>query len=267
MGTSGFNFFLPILEDIPHPTISSEDLTHTITKTVFSVINRTADNPALASALRNWTRWSIPSDKEHDTIDELGCFEHVLRHQVPHGVQILPTKMDFKTKFDSLGEWLKDKARLVLLGNLEYMTMLDYYSPTAHSQTLHLLLALAAQFQMLLKGLDIYGAFLTTDIDEPVYIQLPKGLPNKWGDGAIFRLRKTLYGLRRSPKAFYDSLTGYLLSIGYSKSKFDQCLFFKRFGPSDLVMFCIHVDDFAIASTQPQYTEELLTLLRPRCIS
>jgi hypothetical protein len=120
MGTSGFNFFLPILEDIPHPTIPSNDLTHTITQTVFSVINRTADNPALASALRNWTRWSIPSDKELDTIDELGCFEHVLRHQVPHGVQILPTKMDFKTKFDSLGEWLKDKARLVVLGNLEY---------------------------------------------------------------------------------------------------------------------------------------------------
>ena len=83
--------------------------------------------------------------------------EHVLRHQVPHGVQILPTKMDFKTKFDSLGYWFKDKARLVVLGNLEYMTMLDYYSPTAHSQTLHLLLALAAQFQMSLKGLDISG--------------------------------------------------------------------------------------------------------------
>jgi hypothetical protein len=89
--------------------------------------------------------------------------------------------MDFKTKFDSLGQWLKDKARLVVLGNLEYMTMLDYYSPTAHSQTLHLLLALAAQFQMSLKGFDILD-ILTADIDEPVYIQLPKGLPNKWGD-------------------------------------------------------------------------------------
>ena len=68
--------------------------------------------------------------------------------------------MDFNTKFDSLGQWLKDKARLVVLGNLEIINiMLDYYPPnTAHSQTLHLLLMLAAQFQMSLKGLDIYDA-------------------------------------------------------------------------------------------------------------
>jgi hypothetical protein len=219
-----------MLDDLSTPSLSSSDLDHTSLRHVFSIQSRTPDNPTLTSALKHWSRWSIPSDKELDTIDELGCVEQVTRDQVPHGVQILPTKMDFKTKFDSLGEWLKDKARLVVLGNLELLQLFeDNYSPTAHSQTLHLLLALAAQFQMSLKGLDIYGAFLTADIDEPVYIQLPKGLPNKWGEGAIFRLHKTLYGLRRSPRAFYDSLSSYLLSIGYSKSKFDQCLFFKRF--------------------------------------
>jgi hypothetical protein len=190
IGTSGFNFFLPMLEDLANPVLSSSDLEHTSIKHVFSIQQRTPNNPTLAAALKNWARWSIPSDKELATIDELGCVEQVTRDQVPPGAQILPTKMDFKSKFDSLGQWLKDKARLVVLGNLEILlTLMDYYSPTAHSQTLHLLLALAAQFQMTLRGLDIYGAFLTADIDEPVYIQLPKGLPNKWGEGAIFRLR------------------------------------------------------------------------------
>jgi hypothetical protein len=256
-----------MFDDLSTPSLSSSDLDHTSIKHVFAIQHRSPDNPTLTSALKHWSRWSIPSDKELDTIDELGCVEQVTRDQVPHGVQILPTKMDFKTKFDSLGEWLKDKARLVVLGNLELLQLFkDYYSPTAHSQTLHLLLALAAHFQMSLKGLDIYGAFLTADIDEPVYIQLPKGLPNKWGEGAIFRLHKTLYGLRRSPRAFYDSLSSYLLSIGYSKSKFDQCLFFKRFAPDHLLMFCIHVDDFAIASTHPQYADELISLLRQRYI-
>jgi hypothetical protein len=267
MGTSGFNFFLPLLQETPTPILSQPDLEHTTIRQVFSINGRTPDNPTLSSALKHWDRWSGPSDRELNTIDELECFEHISRDQVPPGCQILPTKMDFKSKFNSLGDWIKDKARLVVLGNLERTpTIADNYSPTAHSHTLHLLLALAAQCHMTLKGIDIYGAFLTADIDEPVYIQLPKGLPNKWGDGAIFKLRKTLYGLKRSPKAFYSSLSAYLISVGYTKYSFDQCLFFKRVNDTDIIMFCIHVDDFAIASTNPQLTAELVSLLRQKYV-
>jgi hypothetical protein len=136
--------------------------------------------------------------------------------------------------------------------------MLDYYSPTAHSQTLHLLLALAAQFQMSLKGLDIYGAFLTADIDEPVYIQLPKGLdPSNPEAQPIWRICRTLYGLNRAPKAFYDQLTEVLLSKGYSRSVNDPCLFFKINPSGERIYFCIHVDDFAIAASHSSLIREL----------
>ena len=110
-----------------------------------------------------------------DMVTELDLYENVALEDVPKGVQILPTKMDFKTKFDSMGNFLKDKARLVVLGNLEWETLNDYFSPTAHAKTLNLLLALAVEHQFILYGLDIYGAFITADIDEPVYVSLPKG--------------------------------------------------------------------------------------------
>ena len=72
------------------------------------------------------------------------------------------------------------------------------------------MLAVAAQHGMILYGLDIFGAFITVEIDQDdaVYVQLPKGLvpDNEDGEPPIWRLQKTLYGLNRSPKAFYESI-------------------------------------------------------------
>ena len=105
---------------------------------------------------------------------DLDLYEEIDFDDVPQGVQILPTKMDFKTKYDSMGTFIKDKARLVVLGNLEWETLQDYFSPTAHSKTLDLLLALAVEHNFILFGLDIYGAFITADIDEPVSVCLSR---------------------------------------------------------------------------------------------
>jgi hypothetical protein len=119
----------------------------------FTISTRTADNPTMAQALRNWQRWSIPADKEMAMLTELDLYEDISLDEVPKGAQILPTKMDFKTKFDSMGNFIKDKARLVVLGNLEWETLHDYFSPTAHAKTLNLLLALAVEHQFILYGL------------------------------------------------------------------------------------------------------------------
>ncbi len=84
--------------------------------------------------------------------------------------------MDFKTKYNSRGAFLKDKARLVVLGNLEWETLQDSFSIIAHAKTLNLLLALSVEHYFILYDLDTYGAFITAEIDERVYISLLKGL-------------------------------------------------------------------------------------------
>jgi hypothetical protein len=232
----------------------------------FSITPRNEDNPTMAQALRNWDRWSIPSDKEMTMLKDLDLYEEVDISDVPKGYQILPTKMDFKTKFDSRGIKIKDKCRLVVLGNLEFETLKDYFSPTAHTKTLNLLLALAVEHKFIMYGLDIYGAFITAEIDEPVYVSLPKGLPIKNGTKRIRKLKKTLYGLKRSPKAFYDSLSAHLLSKGYVRSDNDPCLFYRRTSTSEIIMFCIHVDDFAIAASHQHLITALCDDLKQRYV-
>ena len=65
----------------------------------------------------------------------------------------------------------------------------------------------------------------------------------------IWKLKKTLYGLKRALKAFYDQLMAHLEQIGYIRSANDRCLFHRRFAAGRQIMLCIHVDDFNVAAS------------------
>jgi len=228
-------------------------------------IPRTEQNPTVkqARASHMWKDWQQAMDKEISTLTDFGTYDQVRKKDVPRHCQILQSKMDLKLKFNALGEILKFKARLVALGNLEWASLRDTYAPTVNAKTINLLLALAAQEKMILYGLDITGAFLTADIDDDVYIQLPDGIAPKDADGnnQIWKLNKTLYGLNRAPKAFYDDLSKHLLTNGYNRSPLDPCLFHKTYPDGRKIIFCVHVDDFAIATSDMTLVDELKHIL------
>ena len=159
----------------------------------------------------------------------MGTYTVVRKRDVPTHCQIIQSKMDLKMKLDTLGQLIKLKARLVALGNLEWASIRDTFAPTVNAKTINLILVLAAQERMILYGLDITGAFLTADIADEVYVQLPDGIAPKDEDGnnQIWKLNKTLYGLNRAPKAFYDDLSQHLITHGYSRYPLDPCLFHK----------------------------------------
>jgi hypothetical protein len=198
---------------------------------------------------------------------DLDCYQQIRKRDIPRYAQIIQTKCDLKAKYDSLGSFIKRKARLVVLGNTERKDIYhETYSPTVNQKTINLMLAIAAHHNMILYGLDIFGAFITADIDEgdEVYVQLPKGLADDDEDGnaPLWRLRKTLYGLNRSPLAFYSQLTNFLRANGYTRSQHDNCLFYKHNAEDNSkIFFCIHVDDFAIAATNQSLIKELCDLL------
>jgi hypothetical protein len=111
------------------------------------------------------------------------------------------------------------------------------------------------------------SAFITADIDdgEPVFVQLPKGLdPLDPESQPIWRLKRTLYGLNRAPKAFFDQLTAFLRGKGYTQSAHDPCLFFKINPGGERINFCIHVDDFAIAASHQDMIAELCAHLKEK---
>ena len=101
-----------------------------------------------------------------------------------------------------------------------------------------------------------------------VYIQLPEGLVPNAADGKppVWKLKRTLYGLRRSPAAFRNELCTLLIQKGYTKSKFDECLYYKINSDGEKIFFCTHVDDFAIAASSAHLIDELCRILRSKYI-
>ena len=121
------------------PTHRVDDFSDPFLRQVFSAkkITRTAANPTLNSAKstsESYDAWRPAIEAELNLLRDLECYEEVRIEDVPALARrnIIPTKMDLKTKFFANGEINKLKARLVVLGLLEKLKENEQnYSPTA----------------------------------------------------------------------------------------------------------------------------------------
>ena len=117
------------------------------------------------------------------------------------------------------------------------------YAPVAQAKSVRLVLALGTSLGMRLHQYDINSAFLHADYDKEVYIRPPKGwvsLP-----GAVWRLRKSLYGLRDAPKQWYDTFVAAAGRHGFrTLPNLDPCVMVYQDDKHDvLVIQAVHVDD------------------------
>jgi hypothetical protein len=81
------------------------------------------------------------------------------------------------------------------------------------------------------RQVDFQNAFCQSTLgeNEHVYVEIPKGFDAPPGapPDAVLKLRKTLYGLVQSPKAFYEHLKAGMEALGFAVSELDPCLFIK----------------------------------------
>ncbi|GJT47028.1 retrovirus-related pol polyprotein from transposon TNT 1-94 [Tanacetum coccineum] len=65
-------------------------------------------------------------------------------------------------------------------------------------------------------------------IEEEVYVYQPPGFEDPDFPDKVYKLEKALYGLQQAPKAWYETLSTYLLDNGFQRGKIDKTLFIKR---------------------------------------
>ena len=89
---------------------------------------------------------------------------------------------------------------------------------------------------------DITAAFIhrRVSITETIYVHQPQGFHQGNGN-EVLRLKRTLYGLKQSPRYFFEYITERLIKQGLSVSKFDPCLFM-----NNSLIVIIYVDDILI---------------------
>jgi len=218
-------------------------------------------NPTVKQALSgdNKLEWQQAIEQELETLSSLDTYEAINKHDIPQGAQILPSQIILKQKVDATGKFTKKKARLVVLGNLQRVKETNTFAPTANKDTFRMLIAITAYYGLILTGFDIYGAFLNASISKPTFIVLPNNVETINGESNIWKLKKTLYGLAESPSAFHKHVTKVLLTK-YTRSINDPCLFFLLSGAL-FIFILLHVDDFAVATTNQELIDDLKLLL------
>ena len=74
----------------------------------------------------------------------------------------------------------------------------------AKINTIRVLLSLTVNLDWPLQQLDVKNAFLNGDLEEEVYMELPPGFDSNRKNGKVCCLKKSLYGLKQSPRAWFD---------------------------------------------------------------
>ena len=143
------------------------------------------------------------------------------------------------------------KARLVAKGftQREGEDYNEIFSLVVKYKTLRLLLAMTAVYDFELEQMDVKTAFLHGDLDETIYMRQPKGFIDSVHPNHACLLNKSIYGLKQSPRQWnikFDKCMRF--SLGFKRSKFDTCLYFKGVNKSPVLYVLLYVDDILLIS-------------------
>ena len=120
-------------------------------------------------------QWKAAIEEELNSLVTNSTWKVVER---PENCNIIGCKWVFKTKYDQSGRIERWKARLVAQG-FSQQYGIDYtetFAPTLRLDSLRVLLALATHFDWEIHQADVITAFLAADLDETIYMNVPKGL-------------------------------------------------------------------------------------------
>jgi hypothetical protein len=100
-----------------------------------------------------------------------------------------------------------------------------------------------------LHQMDVKITFLNGEIEEEVYIEQPEGFVIHEHKSHVCRLKKSLYGLKQTPCAWYENMDGFLMSLGFNKSVVDPNLYYHIVGDECLILV-MYVDDLFLTSSE-----------------
>lgn len=162
-------------------------------------------------------------------------------------------------KYKADGTIERFKARLVAKGYTQTYGI-DYtetFAPVAKINTVRVLLSLAANFDWPLQQFDVKNAFLHGELSEEVYMDLPPGcMVTERQRQKVCKLKKSLYGLKQSPRAWFGRFTKSMTTFGYKQSNSDHTLFLKKLH-GKITALIVYVDDMIVTGNNPEEMKAL----------
>nr|GFB01593.1 retrotransposon protein, putative, unclassified [Tanacetum cinerariifolium] len=94
----------------------------------------------------------------------------------------------------------------------------ESFAPVARLEAVRIFIAYAAHKSFPIYQMDVKTAFLNGPLKEEVYVAQPDGFVDPDHTEKVYRLRKDLYGLKQAPMVWYDELSKFLTSKGFTKA-------------------------------------------------
>ena len=101
--------------------------------------------------------------------------------------------------------------------------------------------------------LDVQTAFLNADVEEEVFVKMAPGYEgsNESGVSLPMKLKKSIYGLRQSPKNWSSTMGHHLGKIGFCALKLDPCVYVYE-DDSGSAILTLYVDDALLTTGHQQ---------------
>ena len=200
-------------------------------------------------------------ENELEKFDEFDVYEEVPEN----GQKVLGCRWVLTEKFKDGKKCVK--ARLCIRGDLEDTTDIRTDSPTVRKGNINILLVVAATEGWTITTSDVTAAFLQSgEIERDIFVRPPN---ERRVPGLIWKLKRTVYGVKDASRGFYLNFSGKLQDFGCEKSMLDPAMFlyFKEgvnrddFEKNPLGMAVTHVDD-VLHTGEEQFDNKIMNPLK-----
>jgi len=114
-----------------------------------------------------------------------------------------------------------------------------------------------AQYELKLDQLDVKTTFLHGDLEEEIYMSKPMGLKTTGKENMICKLKKSFYELKQSPRQWYKRFDSFIRGKKYTRSYYDQCVYYNKLPSGEYIYLLLYVDDMLIASKSKSAIDKL----------
>ena len=173
-------------------------------------------------------------------------------------MKVLKGTWAFKLKRTPDGVAYRYRSRFCVRGDQqEYgVNYFETFAPVIQWSTIRLVLIFILTQGWTTRVIDYTNAFPQANIDTDIFVEMPALFGSKQGTDKVLKLKKSLYGLKQSPRTFYQHLSQGLKDRGWTASAIDPCLFMKH-----NMMCVIYVDDTIFTGPNQELIENEIKLL------
>jgi hypothetical protein len=203
--------------------------------------------------------WKKTMVEEMDALDKNEAWDIV---ELPAGRKYVGRKWLFKKKFNAEGKVEKYKARLVAKGysQVEGIDFGEIFSSVSKLTSIRFLLSIVVAFDLEVEQMDVKIAFLHGDLEEEIYMKRLEGFVVNGKKELVCKLKKSLHGLKQSPRMWYQNFDTYILGLGFVRSRVDHSVYSKQVG-NHFIYVVLYVDDMLLVGNNMDVIKEVKSKL------